>query len=38
VYPGALHGWCVPDMHVYRQPDAEHAWARLMTLYHATLE
>ncbi len=37
VYPGALHGWCVPDMPAYSPPDAEHAWARLMALYHATL-
>jgi len=32
VYPGALHGWCVPDMPlqngapVYNKPDAERAW------------
>jgi len=39
VYPGALHGWCVPDMApqngapVYSQPDAERAWGKLAALY-----
>src|SRR5437660_10851646 len=35
VYPGALHGWCVPDMPtqngtpIYNKPDAERAWVKL---------
>jgi carboxymethylenebutenolidase len=39
VYPGALHGWCVPDMPVqngapiYNKPDAERAWGKLLALY-----
>jgi carboxymethylenebutenolidase len=43
VYPGALHGWCVPDMPVqngkpiYSKPDAERAWGKLMALYKSAL-
>jgi carboxymethylenebutenolidase len=43
VYPGALHGWCVPDMPtqngtpIYNKPDAERAWAKLLDLYKAAL-
>ena len=43
VYPGALHGWCVPDMPmqngkpIYSRPDAERAWAKLVALYKAAL-
>jgi len=44
VYPGALHGWCVPDMPlqpngmpIYNKPDAERAWGKLVALYKATL-
>jgi carboxymethylenebutenolidase len=43
VYPGAWHGWCIRDMPerdgkpVYSQPDAEHAWGKLVALYRATL-
>lgn len=43
VYPGALHGWCVPDMPpqngkpVYSKPDAERAWGKLVELYKAAL-
>ena len=43
VYPGALHGWCVPDMPpqngapVYSRPDAERAWAKLVALYKIAL-
>jgi carboxymethylenebutenolidase len=39
VYPGALHGWCIPDMPqengvpIYNEPAAERAWAKLMALY-----
>lgn len=42
VYP-ALHGWCVPDMPlqngkpIYSRPDAERAWAKLVTLYKTAL-
>ena len=43
VYPGALHGWCMPDMPsqngkpIYNKPDAERAWGKLIDLYKATL-
>jgi carboxymethylenebutenolidase len=43
VYPGALHGWCVPDMPVqngnpiYNKPDAERAWSKLVALYKTAL-
>jgi carboxymethylenebutenolidase len=43
VYPGALHGWCVPDMPmqngkpVYSKPDAERAWGKLVALYKIAL-
>ena len=43
VYPGALHGWCVPDMPVqngvpiYSRPDAERAWGKLVALYKLAL-
>jgi len=39
VYPGTLHGWCVPDMPlqdgkpIYSKPDAERAWSKLVALY-----
>jgi carboxymethylenebutenolidase len=43
VYPGTLHGWCVPDMPlqngvpVYSKPDAERAWAKLVALHKEAL-
>jgi carboxymethylenebutenolidase len=43
VYPGTLHGWCMPDMPlqngkpVYSEPDAERAWGKLVALYGTTL-
>jgi carboxymethylenebutenolidase len=43
VYPGALHGWCVPDMPmqngqpIYNKPDAERAWGKLLALYKTAL-
>jgi carboxymethylenebutenolidase len=43
VYPGALHGWCVPDMPlqngkpIYSRPDAERAWSKLVALYKTAL-
>jgi carboxymethylenebutenolidase len=44
VYPGALHGWCVPDMPLqqngtptYNKPDAERAWEKLVALYKVAL-
>lgn len=43
VYPGTLHGWCVPDMPVrdgkpiYSKPDAERAWGKLVELYKSAL-
>jgi carboxymethylenebutenolidase len=38
VYPGALHGWCPPDSHVYNQAQAERAWSRLLALFDGTLK
>ena len=43
VYPGTIHGWCVPDMPlhdgqpIYNKPDAERAWGKLLALYQAVL-
>jgi carboxymethylenebutenolidase len=43
VYPGTLHGWCVPDMPpqngtpVYNKPAAERAWGKLVALYKVAL-
>jgi carboxymethylenebutenolidase len=43
VYPGTIHGWCVPDMPqqngkpIYSKPDAERAWSKLLALYKAYL-
>ncbi|MDQ2949772.1 MAG: dienelactone hydrolase family protein [Acidobacteriota bacterium] len=43
VYPGTLHGWCVPDLPaqngtpVYNKPAAEHAWGQLIALYKEAL-
>ncbi len=43
VYPGTLHGWCVPDMPsqngtpIYNKADAERAWGKLLNLYKAAL-
>ena len=32
VYPGTVHGWCVPDSQVYNHDEAEKAWARKLAL------
>ena len=32
VYPGTMHGWCVPDSRVYNPEQAERAWARQRAL------
>jgi carboxymethylenebutenolidase len=43
VYPGTLHGWCVPDMPmqngkpIYNKADAERAWSKLLVLYRTAL-
>lgn len=43
VYPGTIHGWCVPDMPrhegkpIYDKADAERAWGKLLELYGAVL-
>jgi carboxymethylenebutenolidase len=43
VYPGTLHGWCMPDMPlqngapIYSKPDAERAWGKLVALYKIAL-
>jgi carboxymethylenebutenolidase len=36
VYP-ADHGWCVKGSQVYKEPEAEKAWAELLKLYKARL-
>jgi carboxymethylenebutenolidase len=43
VYPGTIHGWCVPDMPmqngspIYNKADAERAWGKLLALYKTAL-
>jgi carboxymethylenebutenolidase len=43
VYPGSIHGWCVPDMPkrngtpIYNKPEAERAWGKLLVLYRRAL-
>jgi carboxymethylenebutenolidase len=43
VFPGTMHGWCVPDMPVrdgtpiYNKADADRAWAELVQLYTRAL-
>ena len=43
VYPGTLHGWCVPDMPmqngspIYNKADAQRAWEKLLALYRGAL-
>ncbi len=37
VYPGTLHGWCVPDSQVYNHDEAEKAWARQLALLERAL-
>lgn len=37
VYPGAMHGWCALDSHVYNPEQAERAWSRLLALFAQAL-
>jgi len=37
VYPGTMHGWCVPDSRVYDHDQAERAWARQLALLKRAL-
>ncbi len=43
VYPGSIHGFCVPDMPlqngkpIYNKADAERAWGKLLALYRTAL-
>jgi carboxymethylenebutenolidase len=37
VYPGTIHGWCVPDLQVYNPEEAEKAWARQLELFATAL-
>ena len=43
VYPGTIHGWCVPDMPpddgkpIYNRAAAERAWGKLLQLYQTVL-
>lgn len=36
-YPGALHGWTMPDFPVYDEPAAERHWRELIALYRESL-
>jgi carboxymethylenebutenolidase len=36
-YPGALHGWAVPDLPVYNEAAAERHWSATFKLFSATL-
>lgn len=38
VYPGAIHGWTVPDSHAYNPQQAERAFAKLRELFAGTLQ
>ena len=38
IYPGALHGWTMPDFPVYDEPAAERHWRVLLALFAATLK
>jgi carboxymethylenebutenolidase len=37
VYPGAKHGWMVPDRPVYDHDQAERGWATMLRLYEQAL-
>src|SRR6185437_4724399 len=37
VYPGTIHGWCVPDSQVYNHDEAEKAWGRQLVLLKRAL-
>jgi carboxymethylenebutenolidase len=37
IYEGAGHGWTMPDMPVYNQPQAERAFTKLLELLAATI-
>lgn len=37
VYPGTMHGWCVPDLQVYNHDEAEKAWGRQLLLLKRAL-
>jgi carboxymethylenebutenolidase len=36
-YAGARHGWCVKDHTVYNEPQAERAWASMISLFRRAL-
>jgi carboxymethylenebutenolidase len=36
-YAGARHGWCVKDHTVYNEPQAERAWANMISLFRRAL-
>jgi carboxymethylenebutenolidase len=37
IYPGAAHGWMMPDFPIYDEAAAERGWAELLALYARTL-
>jgi len=38
IYPGAKHGWTVPDSAAYNEPQAERAFEKLIELFQSSLE
>jgi carboxymethylenebutenolidase len=38
IYPGAKHGWTVPDSAAYNQPQAERAFEKLTELFQSSLK
>lgn len=37
LYAGAKHGWCVKDHTVYNEPQAERAWAKMVSVFREAL-
>jgi carboxymethylenebutenolidase len=37
LYEGAKHGWCVKDHTVYNEPQAERAWAKMVSVFREAL-
>jgi carboxymethylenebutenolidase len=37
IYPGAAHGWMMPDFPVYDQVSAERGWASMLALFNRNL-
>ena len=37
IYPGAAHGWMMPDFPVYDQVSAERGWVSMLALFNRNL-